>query len=422
MLTGIGTGLGAAALTRLLELVQHTIWAGHGMDLLDAATEAPAWKHLAVLAAAGLLTGGGQWLLAGLSSANSIDITAAIWFQAGRLPTLRTLGSAVLSILVVGMGASLGREGAPKQCGAVTANLLSDRMRLSDEQRRLLVACGAGAGMGAAYGVPLGGALFAREVLRGQLALRFVLPALVTSLVATGVSWIVLPDVPTYPIPAYAGSPGCIVWALLAGPVAGLVSVGYVRAVAWADHHRPRGPWRVAAPTIALTLLGLISVRFPELLGNGRDIAQLAFTGQVAPRLLLALLLLKPLATLACLGSGTPGGLFTPSLAMGALLGGMLGVPWAYVWPGAPPGLFAVLGAAAALAATTQGPISSIVLMMELTGQARASIVPLLLVVVIATLVARTIEPRSIYDARLGDADLRRRLRERDALSEEQRV
>ncbi len=208
MLTGIGTGLAAAALTGLLELVQHTVWSGGGVDLLDAAAKAAPWWHVAVLLAAGVLTGAGQWLLTRLSSANSIDITAAIWFHAGRLPALRTLGSAVLSILVVAMGASLGREGAPKQAGAVIANALSDRTRLPDDGRRLLVACGAGAGMAAAYGVPLGGALFALEVLRGELALRFVLPALVTSLVATGVSWAFLPDAPTYMIPAYASSVG----------------------------------------------------------------------------------------------------------------------------------------------------------------------------------------------------------------------
>ncbi len=240
VLTGVGTGLGAVVLFGLLELVQHTLWPGPGLDLLEAASRAAAWRHVVLLAGAGLLTGVGQILLVRLSSTNSIEITAAIWFQAGRLPARRTLGSAVLSILVVGMGASLGREGAPKQTGAVVANLLSDRVRLSDEQRRLLVACGAGAGLSAAYGVPLGGALFALEVLRGELALRFVLPALMTSLIATGVSWAVLPDVPTYPIPAYPGSVSVAAWAVLAGPVAGVASVGFVRAVAWADHHRPR--------------------------------------------------------------------------------------------------------------------------------------------------------------------------------------
>ncbi len=414
VLTGLGTGLGAAALTRLLELVQHAMWSGNGIDLLDAAANAPGWRHLVVLLGAGLLTGAGQLLLVRLSSANSIDITAAIWFHAGRLPAMRTLGSAVLSIVIVGMGASLGREGAPKQAGAVIANVLSDRVRLSDDERRLLVACGAGAGMAAAYGVPLGGALFAVEVLRGALALRFVLPALVTSLVATGASWAFMPDAPTYLIPSYPGSVSSAAWALLAGPIAGMVSVLYVRAVAWADHHRPQGWRRLAAPVLALGLLGAVSIRFPQLLGNGRDVAELAFTGQLAPWLLVALLLLKPAATILCLGSGAPGGLFTPSLAIGALLGGVLGYPWSWLWPGVPLGLFAVLGAGAVLAATTQGPISTVVLLMELTGHARSFIVPLLLVVAIATLVARTIEPRSIYDARLSDAEVLNRQRNRD--------
>ncbi|MGA8192261.1 MAG: chloride channel protein [Acetobacteraceae bacterium] len=419
LLTGAGTGLAAAALTGLLELVQHLMWGGAGRDLLQAASGAGPWHHVAVLLGAGLLTGAGQLLLTRLSSGNGIDITAAIWFQAGRLPALRTLGSAVLSVVIVGMGVALGREGAPKQAGAVIANAMSDRVRLSDEQRRLLVACGAGAGMAAAYGVPLGGALFALEVLRGALALRFVLPAVVTTLVATGVSWAFLPDAPLYAIPAYPGSLSSTAWALLAGPVAGLVSVLYVRSVAWADRHKPTGWRRVWAPVVVLGGLGAVSICFPQVLGNGRDVAELAFTARVGPMLLAALVLLRPAATVLCLGSGAPGGLFTPSLALGAMLGGVLGLPWSWLWPGVPPGLFALLGAAALLAATTQGPISTIVLMMELTGYARAAIVPLLLAVATATLVARTIEPRSIYDARLSDEQVRDRQRARDHAPEE---
>jgi chloride channel protein, CIC family len=408
VLTGAATGLGTAALMDLLYVVQHTLWPGAGMDLLDAAAHAGWPRHLVVLLGAGVLTGAGHFLLRRLSG-TGIDVTTAIWLYAGRLPALRTLASAVLSIVVVGMGASLGREGAPKQAGAVIANTASDAAGLPDDKRRLLVACGAGAGFAAAYGVPLGGALFALEVLHGELAPRFVLPALLTSVIATGVSWLFLPDAPTYLIPAYPGSLSVAMWALLAGPVAGVVAVLFVRAVAWADGHRPRGWLRLVAPVPALGLLGATSITFPQLLGNGRDVAELAFTGRVAPLLLLALLLLKPAASLLCLTSGTPGGLFTPSLAFGALLGGVLGYPWSLLWPEAPPGLFAVLGAAAVVAATTQGPVSTVVLVVELTGHARSFILPLLLMVTIATLTARLIDARSIYDARLTDEELRRR-------------
>jgi H+/Cl- antiporter ClcA len=417
VLTGAATGLAAAALTGLLEVVQQLTWGGNGRDILRVAAHDPPWRHIVALLGAGLMIGGGQLLLTRLSSGNGIDITAAIWFQAGRLPAFRTVGSAILSVIIVGMGTALGREGAPKQAGAVIANVMSDSVCLSDEQRRLLVACGAGAGMAAAYGVPLGGALFSLEVLRGALALRFVLPALLTAVIATGVSWAFLPDAPTYVIPVFKGSGSSLAWGFVAGPAIGLVSVGYVRAVAWADAHKPAGWRRILAPIVVLGLLGAASIPFPQLLGNGRDVAEMAFTGQLSPLLLGELLLLRPLATVSCLGSGAPGGLFTPSLAIGAMLGGLLGVPWSWLWPGVSPGLFALAGAAAMLAATTQGPISAIVLVMELTGFARAAILPLLLTVIAATLIARTIEPRSIYDARLTDAEVRSRQQARDGES-----
>ncbi len=406
ILTGAGAGVGAVALTMLLEQVQHFMWPGP--TLLDAAAHAGAWRHVWVLLGAGALTGAGQIILRRLTSGNGIDITEAISEFAGRLPALRTLGSAVLSILVVGMGASLGREGAPKQVGAVLANTLSDRAHLSDEQRRLLVACGAGAGMAAAYGVPVGGALFALEVLRGVLALRLILPALLASAIAAGVSWLALPNAPTYLIPAYPSSLSVVCWAIVAGPVAGLVSIGYVHLVAWADRNKPVGWRRLVAPMFALGMLGVAAIEFPQLLGNGKDIVQLAFDNQVTPVLLMTLLVLRPLSTILCLGSGVPGGLFTPSLALGALLGGVLGLAWSWIWPGVPPGLYAVVGAAAVLAATTHGPISAVVLVMELTGRDRSFVLPLLLAVVTATVVARTLDPRSIYDARLTKREIQK--------------
>ncbi len=409
VLTGLGTGASAAALLLILQSVQHVMWPAEGLTLLDAATEAPPWRHILVLLGAGFLTGAGQLLLVRLTASNSIDITAAIWFSAGRLPTARTLGSAVLSVILVGMGASLGREGAPKQAGAVIANVLSDRASLSDEQRRLLVACGAGAGMAAAYGVPLGGALFALEVLRGMLALRLVLPALLTSVIATLTAWLVLPNAPTYVIPHFDNSVANLALALLVGPIAGLVSVAFVRTVAWADRNRPKRWRRLVAPILALGLLGLLSIPFPQLLGNGKDVAELVFTDQIPFTLLLMLLVLKPAVTLLCLGSGVPGGLFTPSLALGALLGAVVGHACLLVSPDVQPALVAIVGAGAVLAATTQGPISAVVLMMELTGGDRSFVAPLLLAVVIATLVSRLIEPRSIYDARLTDEEIAQR-------------
>lgn len=187
--------------------------------------------------------------------------------------------------------------------------------------------------MAAAYGVPLGGALFALEVLRGMLAWRLVLPALLTSVVASATSWLVLPNAPSYELPHFDGSFANLALAVLVGPIAGLVSVLFVRVIALADRYRPKSRWRLVAPVLVLGLLGLVSIPCPPLLGNGKDIAQLAFADQILFALLLALLLLKPAATVLCLGSGVPGGLFTPSLALGALLGGVLGHAYSWLWP-----------------------------------------------------------------------------------------
>ena len=260
---------------------------------------------------------------------------------------------------------------------------------------------------------------FALEVMRGKLALRFVLPALFTSLIATAVSWLALPDAPTYIIPAFPNSASVLVWALLVAPVAGVASVAFVRLIRWADRNKPQGWQRIIAPVIVLGLLGIVSIWFPQILGNGKDISQLLFSNQVAPALVFALFFLKPAATIFCMRSGAPGGLFTPSLTAGALLGAVLGHAWSWVWPGVPPGLFAVLGAGAVLAATTQGPVSAVVLMMELTGRDRSFILPLLLIVGISTLVARSIEPRSIYDAKLTDEEVEHRLKLREQATQD---
>jgi len=200
--------------------------------------------------------------------------------------------------------------------------------------------------MSAAYGVQLGGALFSLELMRGVLALRYVLPALAASIVATGVGWIWLPDAPTYVIPAHSTSASIMVAALVAGPIIGVFSVWYVKLITWAERHKPERWRRMVVPLVGLGILGAASIRYPQLLGNGKDASQLAFTSRLPILLLAALVVLKPAATILCVRCGAPGGLFTPSLTAGAMLGGVLGYAWSLLWPGVPPDLLAILGAA----------------------------------------------------------------------------
>lgn len=401
-LVGIGAGIGAGLLMKLLRLVQRIAWPAYAGDFLHAAAAATAAHRVLVLLAAGALVAFLRWVLNRPTGGHSAELTQSIWFHAGRLPLLRTLGSAITSITAVGLGASVGREAAPKQVGALIASVLGLRLRLPPAHRRLLVALGAGAGMGAVYNVPLGGALFALEVLLGTLALPLVAPALATSFIATWVSWLFLHDAPTYHIPVYRVSGPLMLWAAAIGPAAGLLSAGYVRLIAWADGLKPRTTsWLIAAPVAMLLALGMVSIRLPGLLGNGKDVVQLAFLGHMATVTLLLIAVLKPLATAGCIGSGTPGGLFTPTLTVGAAFGALAGRPLQFLGAAVPGGACALIGATSVLAAATQGPASAIVLVLELTHHLDTVMVPVMVAVGEAVFVARLLESRSIYSGRI---------------------
>lgn len=244
LLTGTGAGLGGGLLLKLLHLVQHLCWAYHAGTFLDGVRQAAPGRHVLVLLGAGILAGGGRLVFRRATGGHGGELSEAIWFHSGELPALKTIGRAVLSIVVVAMGASLGREGAAKQIGAVIASRLARWLELPPAQMRLLAACGAGAGIAAIYNVPLGGALFALEVLLGDLSMALVLPALTASVTATGVAWLLIPSQPTYHLPGYSLTAPQTVWALLAGPVLGLAAVAYVRLIAWADARKPTG-WPV---------------------------------------------------------------------------------------------------------------------------------------------------------------------------------
>jgi chloride channel protein, CIC family len=402
----VATGFAAGLLMRLLHWVQQLAWGNGTGDFLDAVERAGAAHRIFVVLGAGVLVVGTRWLLRLRGSGHGGELAAAIWFRAGHLPVLGTLLNAVASIIIVALGASLGREAAPKQTGALFAGLLAQWARLPPPQRRLLAACGAGAGIGAVYNVPFGGALFALEVLLGTLSFSLVAPALATSLIATACAWLLLPDQPTYFVPSHPMTPQLLTWSVIAGPVLGIAAALYVRLICWADARKPAGWFMFVAPLAVFAALGAASIPFPQLLGNGKDVVELAFTGSLPLLLALCLAGLKPVATAACLGSGAPGGLFTPTLTVGALLGVASAEAWTMLWPGGPPeaGACALIGAGAFLAASTQGPLSAVALLLELTRRLDSTMVPLMLAIAGAMLVARSLEARSIYSGRIHAA------------------
>jgi CIC family chloride channel protein len=229
-----------------------------------------------------------------------------------------------------------------------------------------------------------------------------VLPALATSVIATAVAWATLGTAPTYSVPTYALSAQHVVWAVLIGPVLGLAAVAWVRLVARAGAVRPRGAGAIVVPIAVLATLGLLSIPYPGLLGNGQDVVALAVVGKLSLGLLVILLVLKPLVTAACLGAGAPGGLFTPTFTVGVLIAGVGGTLFSHVWSGVPLGSYTLIGGGAFLAAAMQGPVAGTVLVLELARHFDALMVPTLVAVVEATVVARRLGAASIYSARLA--------------------
>jgi CIC family chloride channel protein len=399
--TGVAAGVGAMVMMAILHSVQHLAFGYHTGEYSAAAGRAGDLRLLAVLAGGGLVAGIGWWYLRTRAGGTGGEPTGAVWKGTGALDLPRTVVSGALSEVVIGMGGSLGREAAPQHTGAAFGSWVGRRLGLSQEQVVLLVACGAGAGVGAVYNVPLAGALFATELYLGSISLRTLVPAVATSGVATVVGWLTLPRQPVYHVAAL-GFPdlSLVVFALLAGPVVGSAAALYVKLVGWASDHRPKGRLLLVEPLAAFVVLGVAALRYPLLLGNGRDLAQFVFSGHGPALMLLALVALKPVVTSLCLRSGASGGLFTPTFSFGAVLGALLGQLWTLLWPGPATAAYPVVGAAAMLAAGMQAPAAALVFTVELTDTVSKSIVALLLASVGAVLMSRRIEIRSIYSAR----------------------
>jgi len=378
---GVGSGLGAMALALLLRLVQHIAY-GHGLhtivgrvSFLQEVTAASDLRRFLALCSCGAVAGIGWWMLYRFG-APLVSIRQAV--QKGeRMPFWPTLIHAILQIVTVGLGSPLGREVAPRELGAALATKLSARANLTPECTRIMIACGAGAGLAAVYNVPLGGALFTLEVLLGTFSLPSSVAALATCVIATLVAWLGLGHGLQYSVPPLVISPSIIVWSLLVGPVIGAAAYLFVRVTGGARASAPRD-WRLAVScALVFPIIGLLAIPFPQLLGNGKGLAQVGFDNEVGLALAATLLLLRLVVLVASLRAGAEGGLLTPGLSVGALLGIILGSFWNHVWPTQSLAGFAIVGGAAFLASSMKMPLTAIVLTVEFTGIGQEFLIPL---------------------------------------------
>ncbi|RQS36335.1 chloride channel protein [Burkholderia sp. Bp8992] len=404
VLTGIGAGLGGMLLALLLHAIQHVAY-GYSIahvigseSFLTGVTAADPLRRLAVLVGCGIVAGGGWWALYRYGRP-LVSIRRAVRAADPRMPFVSTTVHALLQIVTVALGSPLGREVAPREIGSLLAGRLAHAAALTPDDCRLMVACGAGAGLAAVYNVPLGGAVFVLEVLLGTFELRALVVAVVTSAIAAVVAWIGLGNEHQYTVPAFVLSTPLVAWSIVCGPLFGFAAYGFVRLTTRARADAPKD-WRL--PVFALVnfaVIGVLAMRFPQLLGNGKGPASLGFDGTLTIGVAAALLVLKVLIEAGSLRAGAEGGLLTPGLANGALLGVVLGGLWSLVWPGASLGGCALIGATAFLAASMQMPITAVVLLLEFTRANHDSLVPMLLAVagslVACRFVQRVVEQRA---------------------------
>ncbi|WGY72127.1 chloride channel protein [Burkholderia cepacia] len=386
VLTGVGAGVGGMLLALLLHAIQHIAY-GYSVahvigseSFLSGVTGADPLRRLVVLAVCGIVAGGGWWALYRYGRP-LVSIRRAVRAADPRMPFVSTTVHALLQIVTVALGSPLGREVAPREIGSLLAGRLAHAAGLSPDDCRLMVACGAGAGLAAVYNVPLGGAIFVLEVLLGTFELRALVVAVATSAIAAVVAWIGLGNEHQYTVPPFVLSTPLVAWSIVCGPLFGFAAYGFVRLTTRARANAPKD-WRLPVFSLVnFAVIGVLAMRFPQLLGNGKGPASLGFDGTLTIGLAAALLVLKVLIEAASLRAGAEGGLLTPGLANGALLGVVLGGLWSLVWPGASIGGCALIGATAFLAASMQMPITAVVLLLEFTRANHDSLVPMLLAV-----------------------------------------
>lgn len=322
VVVGLLAGLAGAATTLLLHGVEHlTYHYSFGALLTGVGGSSPVRRALGPTVG-GALAGFGWWLLRRRADVPRLSTAIA---APRRLPRWPLSIDAALQVLLVGSGASLGREGAPRQFAAALSDFGTARLALTSRDREILLVCAAGAGLGAVYSVPLGGALFAARVLLGTWHPRVVGTALITSSIAVAVASPVTHFEHALTWPDDDLSYLFVFLALAISPLAAAVGLAFDRIMAAARPRRQLRSW-LLIPSIAAAglAIGICSIWWPELPGNGRSILTVSINSSLTLGSAAVILLLKPLLTALFLRAGAVGGMLTPALATGAAAGSVV--------------------------------------------------------------------------------------------------
>lgn len=416
---GLAGALGAVLFRLLIRLVQGFAFDGsEGLaavfeegiaaethDPLEAARALAWYWNIAIPAIGGLLVGPLIYFFAREARGHGIpEVMKAVAIRGGVIRARIVAVKAVASALTIGTGGSVGREGPIVQIGSAFGSAVGQRLKLNTAGVRTLVGCGAAAGISATFNAPIAGAIFAAEIIVGDFAVIQFTPIVISSVVASVVTRYAIGNHPAFVVPHYEiVSPFELLPYMLAGIVAGLVAVAFIRTLTLSEilfEKVPMPEWSRAA--LGGALVGTMAIWLPNIYGVGYTTISGALAGNLTASLMAALVVAKILATSITIGSGGSGGVFAPSLFLGAMSGGVVGTLVEQYFPGATAssGAYALVTMGAVVAATTHAPVSAIIIIFELTQT--IDIIPALMTAcVISTLVSQVSNRDSIYTAKL---------------------
>ncbi|HVZ87105.1 MAG TPA: chloride channel protein [Polyangia bacterium] len=394
---GLGAGAFAVAFRVAQELVFRHLY--RAPDVLRAFSTLPRVLCVLLPAAGGAVAAGiSAWIGAPRSMAEIMEAVAVT----GRRISIRTsLLKAVASFAAIASGGSLGREGPLLHFGAAAASAVGGRARLDGAHIRVLIAAGTAAGFAAAYNTPIAAVLFVVEIVAETTALELALPALVATTVATLLTRTALGPGPLYGLRTFSlqSQSELLAYAGM-GVVTGAGGALFLALLEMGRKLFTRLPVPAAVRGgLGGLVVGLFALRFAEVTGNGYETIQLIFDAHYSAAMVAALFVVKSLGTTASVTSGSPGGVFTPSLFLGAALGALCGAAARAIWqaPGYPGG-YVLVGMAGVIASTTRAPIMASVLGFELCGD-YAIVLPLFIATAVSTAVSDRLHPVSIYQA-----------------------
>ncbi|MGB2990157.1 MAG: chloride channel protein [Candidatus Zixiibacteriota bacterium] len=405
VVVGVGGGFGAVIFRWLIGFF-HKLFFDGGTSLFSQITSHPEWLIPLIPLAGGLAVAPITYRLAREARGHGVpEVMLAVALRGGIIRPFVALAKSIASSICIGSGGSAGREGPIVQIGSAIGSTVGQMFKMSGDRVKVLVGCGAAAGISATFNAPIAGVLFALEIILGDFTMYAFSPVIISSVTATVISRAFLGNYPAFIVPAYDL---VSVWEMPMyiglGLLAGIFSVLFIKVLYKSEDIFEALKIRNSLkPALGGLILGIIGLFYPQVFGVGYEAINAALHEEALIWVLFLLVFMKIAATSLTLGSGGSGGIFAPSLFMGATLGGFFGnlVHLAFPLITATPGAYALVGMSAMVAGTTHAPITAMLIIFELTGDYRI-ILPLMLASVVATLVANKLHVDSIYTLKLS--------------------